>query len=355
MSLYKYMEEIPVTSNCEMTYENMAFDGRCYYFLLCGKNKIIKTDKNFIYINSFETKNDYNCITYDYKERCFWAATKKFCNKVFKLDCKLKEIDCLAICGYVETVGAITGISFNCCANSLFIAYAAGIVELKKDGNTTIKYQACCEKIIGVLSVCPGYVINVIKDNNQYIHIINCDNELILSYCLKTCNTLKNIIFNPCHKERDYYTFDCLTVKKNSYSYIIRVIIEPHCVDLSVCKCNYTICNNSCNGKSVKKTGACVDVIESVALIETALSHILNAEGEKLQKVLASTDDISQILCVNKEINKTLINATNLEHTLYAKLSAAIECCDDNICDNCNDTNFSELDDCITDAINSKL
>ena len=32
---------------------------------------------------------------------------------------------------------------------------------------------------------------------------------------------------------------------------------------------------------------AVTDIIESVALQETALSHILNAEGEKIQKMVA--------------------------------------------------------------------
>ena len=32
---------------------------------------------------------------------------------------------------------------------------------------------------------------------------------------------------------------------------------------------------------------AVTDLLESIALDETALSHILNAEGEKLQRVIA--------------------------------------------------------------------
>ena len=71
--------------------------------------------------------------------------------------------------------------------------------------------------------------------------------------------------------------------------------------------------------------------MESIALMETSLSHILNAEGEKIQKVLAATDDIDKIMCVNREVNQTIVNATHLEHTLYAKLSALCDCgfCDE--------------------------
>lgn len=48
----------------------------------------------------------------------------------------------------------------------------------------------------------------------------------------------------------------------------------------------------------------------------------MNAEGEKLKKTLESTDYINKILCVNKEINETLVNVIHLEHVLYAKLRA---------------------------------
>ena len=68
-------------------------------------------------------------------------------------------------------------------------------------------------------------------------------------------------------------------------------------------------------------------MIESIALMEIALSHILNAEGEKLQKVIATTNDIDKILCVNKEVNKTIVNVTHLEQVLYAKLEALQDNC----------------------------
>ena len=48
---------------------------------------------------------------------------------------------------------------------------------------------------------------------------------------------------------------------------------------------------------------AITDLIQSVALEETALSHILNAEGEKLQKIM-SFDDIAPdtVLMANRSV-----------------------------------------------------
>ena len=67
----------------------------------------------------------------------------------------------------------------------------------------------------------------------------------------------------------------------------------------------------------ISMSQAITDLIESIALEETALSHILNAEGEKLQKVLAMEDvSLNQILDVMNMV--TTVN--ELEHTLRDKL-----------------------------------
>ena len=52
---------------------------------------------------------------------------------------------------------------------------------------------------------------------------------------------------------------------------------------------------------------AITDIIQSVAMQETALSHILNAEGEKIQKFV-SIDDIrsDQLLMLNDSV-KSLV------------------------------------------------
>lgn len=90
--------------------------------------------------------------------------------------------------------------------------------------------------------------------------------------------------------------------------------------------------------------------MESIALIEAAISHILNAEGEKIQKVLAETDNIDTILFVNREVSKTIVNATHLEHVLYEKLCAIVDC---GICHDCcpskcrpKDKNCDHIDSC---------
>ncbi|MEG0297797.1 MAG: hypothetical protein RR620_13835 [Clostridium sp.] len=65
---------------------------------------------------------------------------------------------------------------------------------------------------------------------------------------------------------------------------------------------------------------AITDIIESVALEQTALSHILNAEGEKIQKIVASSTTSAELLAVNESV-KTMVNSiSRLEMILQAKL-----------------------------------
>ncbi|MDR1736134.1 MAG: hypothetical protein LBR85_04590 [Oscillospiraceae bacterium] len=63
------------------------------------------------------------------------------------------------------------------------------------------------------------------------------------------------------------------------------------------------------------------DLIESVALQEAALSHILNAEGEKMQAILqnpGTTPD--QFMRLNESVNKLVNGVTRLEMLFQSKL-----------------------------------
>ncbi|MEG1715770.1 MAG: choice-of-anchor A family protein [Lachnospiraceae bacterium] len=62
------------------------------------------------------------------------------------------------------------------------------------------------------------------------------------------------------------------------------------------------------------------DLIESVALEQAALSHILNAEGEKIQKAVAMNFSIKDLLAINKSVKNTTNVITRLEIILQTKL-----------------------------------
>ncbi len=66
---------------------------------------------------------------------------------------------------------------------------------------------------------------------------------------------------------------------------------------------------------------AVTDLIESVALQETALSHILNAEGEKMQAIIATPGvTADQLMELNDSVNSLVNAVTRLEMMFQAKL-----------------------------------
>lgn len=77
---------------------------------------------------------------------------------------------------------------------------------------------------------------------------------------------------------------------------------------------------------------AITDIITSVALEQTALSHIINAEGEKIQKIVADAQTAGEMLAVNQSV-KSMVNAiTKLEMVLQCKLELFQDC----LCDECS-------------------
>ncbi len=80
---------------------------------------------------------------------------------------------------------------------------------------------------------------------------------------------------------------------------------------------------------------AITDIIESVALQQTGLSHILNAEGEKIQAgIKFSESDPNLLLDVNKSVQSMINSITRLEVILQGKLELFKDC----ICETCEET-----------------
>ena len=78
---------------------------------------------------------------------------------------------------------------------------------------------------------------------------------------------------------------------------------------------------------STTRDQAITDLIQSVALEETALSHILNAEGEKIQKMVALPDVTPEVLlATNKSVESMVNSISNLEVILTDKISLFKEC-----------------------------
>lgn len=87
-------------------------------------------------------------------------------------------------------------------------------------------------------------------------------------------------------------------------------------------------------------------LLASIALEEIGISHIINAEAEKLQKAIHKSVCLGELLEVNKSVNQTLRTLIKKEMLLHMKLEDVLripdfaccpcppcECDDDCICD----------------------
>lgn len=75
------------------------------------------------------------------------------------------------------------------------------------------------------------------------------------------------------------------------------------------------------SSSNITRSQAITDIIQSVALQQAALAHILNAEGEKLQRILAyETIAAETILQTNKSVESMVDSVAQLETVLKQKL-----------------------------------
>jgi hypothetical protein len=92
-------------------------------------------------------------------------------------------------------------------------------------------------------------------------------------------------------------------------------------------------------GSNTTKTQALTDILVSISLEEAAIAHILNAEGEKLQNIIANEQSTNQdLLHVNQSVDNLADNLTNLVMLLKSKTRLALhDKCYANYCISCSD------------------
>ena len=117
--------------------------------------------------------------------------------------------------------------------------------------------------------------------------------------------------------------------RKRWMSMLYKMLFKP-------CQCKPCACDlDDCN-----RSDSVCRLLSSIACIEAALSHILNAEGEKIQKAVEIAGNVCELLEVNESVRKTVTDVTMLEQVLFAKLNAVLEI--DQCINNCEDCKTSE-------------
>ncbi|WP_242860592.1 hypothetical protein [Clostridium sp. KNHs205] len=312
-------------TDCCMSYKGMAFEG-CFFYLTMPKSCTIqKLNKDFTPVGCVKVCRPYSTICYDSTENCFWASVNNS-SQIFKLDHCLNEIDYIQINLCEEECSKIVGLSYNCENDTLLIVFSSFIAEVSKDGCVVRNLQTSCEgHYTAVLSIAPYYVTVHLCEHTQTISFFSNDGCLIKSFCFPIVYVIESILLDSCQKkDNKELAFIILATKHCRYPRLIQCEIDA--CDMELCCCNYEICCFPCDEEDEKDRCSC-DLIESIALVEAALSHILNAEGEKLQRAVELSCNVSDLLEINRTVNKTLMNVTQLEHVLYSKLDTINSLC----------------------------
>ena len=78
----------------------------------------------------------------------------------------------------------------------------------------------------------------------------------------------------------------------------------------------------------VSRQQAMADVIQSIALQEAALAHILNTQGEKMQRVIAAEClSLCDLATANQSVCDMIDRITCLENILKENLALANDAC----------------------------
>lgn len=90
---------------------------------------------------------------------------------------------------------------------------------------------------------------------------------------------------------------------------------------------------NTPTPKTKTRCEAITDIIASVAMEQAALSNIIDAEAEKIQRIVEHARYSGEMLAVNKSV-RAMVNAiTRLEMVLQGKLELFEDC----LCTQCDE------------------
>lgn len=332
----KIISAIPIVNEeCKKLYKGMVYDGCCFYLTVPDCRKIYKYDCNFGYISCCRVCQPYTCLCYDTKDCCFWATVDRDSKKLYKLDDNFSATGCILLDQCGEADCAIAGISYDRENDMILVAFSNFIARISKDGNrcSCLMQTSCKNQYRSIAAAAPFFVTAYTTDSEQMLSLCSNDCKCMQSVPFSCDYIILAMVLSPLENAQKEHTLYLLTCSNGSF-FILLCCLSFDCCNTGSCNNDY--CNSHCCKHDCCDDDCCkhlcpelceYEIIGSIALVEAAISHILNAEGEKLQKAVSCSNSIEDMLEINKSVNRTIINVTHLEHVLYAKLQAIEDYC----------------------------
>lgn len=295
-----------------------TFDGFYFYFVSPNYEKVLKLNYKEMKFTTISLNESYTFLTYDSKDKVFFAIDNNTDKNLFILDKNFKTKGKISLNLKFENDFDITAISYDCHENLIILSSTDIDICINTHGDICHSNIAC-DDYISTLKTDNSTTILYNNSGTFYLDLYFAD-KFIDSFSLTS--EIKypiSILSANCYEKLNTIIITLLTKDCDANYFLSHILINISCykdiISPNDCNNNHsTKCNNSNN-----------DIIESIALIETSLSHILNAEGEKIQKGIKLSKSISDLICINKSVNTTLIHIISLENILYEKLISILE------------------------------
>ncbi|MEG1059488.1 MAG: hypothetical protein RSD14_04315 [Clostridia bacterium] len=395
------VSKIPIISKNQNLYNGCTSDGTLLYLSQLNSNEVHIFNNAYCYEFKKDVDTSYTNIANNDKDNSIFLSKSDNSlvafNKTFN---KHKIVQIANLDMYKEK---ITSISYYSKENTLYVVNTASIISTQLDtmqtdiitksiqkvnekGDNTLKFSA-------VFNYKDCIYIAYIKENQSFLAKLDDENNILQEYFIDTDCYIHNIfesngvlklfvtrninyIYETCLISNNFSNY--YPNKPNNRSNLLNFNkMCNFCNNCNCCKCNGCECEESnqkdfdnccsfnkenkcnlecdcecnceceCECRPSKECDFCknlANIIESIALEETGISHILNAEGEKIQKAVLTCKNISELLKINESVNQTISNISMLEQILLAKLEAASKFVKKNFC-HCAKKE-SNIDDC---------
>lgn len=315
-SYFQCSEPVPLA---EGHFRDIVFNGVQFLLLDTANSEIYKYDCNFCFIERAVLKEKYTSICYDWDEQCYFALANYSAATVFRLDESLNKM------GQTRMRNApqcnANDICYDWYSKTLWVSFPNRIAFTDKDcwEYTFVKNDCEGQSIRNLLVLPSCKLVALSKGKCESILMIQPDCEERIKMNIPEEFRIEGI----CARKPKETSHD----KK----YCIYILLTQICSQQSFVMCCTVNCCNGCCPKECDCS--CADelcqVIHSIALAEVGIAHILNAEGEKIQKAVAQSKNTKELLAVNESVRETIMRITQLENQLTLKLETAMrsDCC----------------------------
>lgn len=289
-------------------YEGCTYNGTAYFMTLPQCSCIHVYQPDFTFLTTCACERAYHAISYDAINLCFWASSSQYPGTLFCLDADLKEQSSFTL--PEETTSLITGLSCDNENDTLLVSFADHMCEYGKNGRLLHRQAALWNSCHAILQYNDCFFFAQTQQGLQFLEWQSKDGYTLGSYPLTEGDEVVDILWDyEGMKDNDLLCFFLFVKDKHGCPCILKCCLKPCDCETERCDIDEVRCR----------------LLSSIACMEAALSHVLNAEGEKLQKAVEVADEICALLEVNHSINQTITNITMLEQVLFAKLQVVLD------------------------------